>query len=69
MGCVGSLRDLVPAGVDTGMAFCKLHPGYKGIRKPTSKREGCTCRALYKKTVKVGGKSKTSYLVTRKPAR
>jgi len=26
---------------------CKLHPEYKGIRPPTSKKPGCTCWSVY----------------------
>lgn len=26
---------------------CKLHPTYKAIRKPTSKKEGCKCAIIW----------------------
>ncbi len=29
------------------MKVCKLHPKYKGTRKPTSKKNGCICREVY----------------------
>ena len=28
---------------------CKIHPKYKGIREPKSKKKGCTCMAVYLK--------------------
>ena len=26
---------------------CKVHPKYKGKRKPTSKKDGCICALIY----------------------
>lgn len=28
---------------------CILHPNYRGIRKPTSQKEGCNCQLIYNK--------------------
>lgn len=30
---------------------CKLHPKYKVIRKPTSKKEGCVCSMIWANSV------------------
>lgn len=29
------------------MEECKLHPDYKGKKKPTNMQEGCTCAEIY----------------------
>lgn len=32
---------------------CKLHPRYKGVRAPRSKKSGCVCNRIYKQRKKL----------------